>query len=119
MAKRTTNAAACICFLLATACRQAERPKSGTVAFAGGKHELRGLPYKPDGPGPFFQAENDLDTDPSRVLFAERKAAGRPAELRIYPAFGNSERDGHSLPYRGVKIWRDDVMAFLDRHCLR
>jgi dienelactone hydrolase len=66
----------------------------------------------------FFQAENDFDTEPSRILFAERKAAGKPAELRIYPAFGSSERDGHSLPYRGVHIWRDDVMAFLDRHCL-
>jgi carboxymethylenebutenolidase len=65
----------------------------------------------------FFQADNDFDTDPSRVLFAERKAAGKPTEMRIFPAFGDSARAGHSFPYRGVAIWRDDVMAFLDRHC--
>ena len=66
----------------------------------------------------FFQAENDFDTDPSRVLFAERRAAGKPAEMRLYPPFGDSARAGHSFPYRGVGIWRDDVTSFLDRHCL-
>lgn len=66
----------------------------------------------------FFQAANDYDIEPSRVLFAERKGAGKPAEIRIYPAFGDSARTGHSFPYRGVSIWRDDVIAFLDRYCL-
>jgi dienelactone hydrolase len=65
----------------------------------------------------FLQAANDFNVEPSRALFAERKAAGKPAELRIYPAFGSSARTGHSFPYRGVGIWRDDVMAFVDRHC--
>lgn len=27
--------------------------------------------------------------------------------------------EGHSFPYRGVAIWRDDVMSFLDRNCGR
>lgn len=67
----------------------------------------------------FFQAANDFDVEPSRVLYAERKAAGKPAEIRIYPAFGSTERSGHSFPYRGVDVWREDVMAFLERHCLR
>ena len=65
----------------------------------------------------FFQAENDFDVEPSRVLFAERKAAGKVAEIRLYPAFGDSAREGHSFPYRGVAAWRDDVLSFLDRHC--
>jgi carboxymethylenebutenolidase len=66
----------------------------------------------------FFQAANDFDVEPSRVLFAERRAAGKVSEIRIYPAFGDSARTGHSFPYRGVGIWRDDVIAFLDRHCM-
>lgn len=70
-----------------------------------------------DTPILFFQAENDFDTEPSRILFAERRAAGKPAEIRIYPAFGSSPREGHSFPYRGVAVWRDDVLAFLERHC--
>jgi len=66
----------------------------------------------------FFQAANDFDTAPSRALYAQRKRAGKAAELRIYPPFGKSARAGHSFAYRGVAIWRDDVLAFLDRHCL-
>jgi dienelactone hydrolase len=65
----------------------------------------------------FFQAANDFDVDPSRVLFAERRAAGKPAELRIYPEFGRGGRAGHSFPYRGVTVWRDDVIAFVEAHC--
>jgi carboxymethylenebutenolidase len=66
----------------------------------------------------FFQAENDFNLEPSRTLFAARHRAGLPAVLKIYPAYGWSRRDGHSFPYRGVSVWRDDVMQFLERHCL-
>jgi carboxymethylenebutenolidase len=65
----------------------------------------------------FFQAANDFDTEPTRVLHAERTAAGRPTEMRIYPRFGFTRRAGHSLAYRGVEIWRDDVVGFIERHC--
>jgi dienelactone hydrolase len=66
----------------------------------------------------FFQAENDFNLEPSRGLHATRKHAGLPSDLRIYPPFGRSQRDGHSFPYRGVAVWRDDVLGFLERHCL-
>lgn len=65
----------------------------------------------------FFQADNDFSSAPSRDLFAARQAAGKPAEIRLYPPFGRSRREGHSFPCSGVAIWRDDVVAFLDRHC--
>ena len=67
----------------------------------------------------FFQAANDFSIEPSRSLFAARRSAGKPAEIRIYPGFGRSAKSGHSFPYRGVEVWRDDVIAFLERHCLR
>jgi hypothetical protein len=65
----------------------------------------------------FFQAANDFDVEPSRVLFTERQAAGKPAEMRIYPEFGRSARDGHSFAYRGVAVWRDAVTAFVEAQC--
>ncbi|AKC10769.1 MULTISPECIES: alpha/beta hydrolase family protein [Rhizobium/Agrobacterium group] len=65
----------------------------------------------------FFQAENDVTIAHSRELFAARKAVGRPAEIRLYPVFGHSVRDGHAFPYRGVDIWKADILAFLDRNC--
>ena len=72
-----------------------------------------------DAPQPifFFQAQNDVTTAPTRELFAARTAAGRPAEMRIYPALGNSPRDGHAFPYRGVDVWKNDVLRFLDQNC--
>jgi carboxymethylenebutenolidase len=65
----------------------------------------------------FFQAANDFSTEPSAVLSAAMRAAGRPAEVRIYPPFGASPQAGHSFAWRGVGAWQGDVAAFLDRNC--
>jgi len=65
----------------------------------------------------FMQAANDFDLAPSRVLHGAMAQAGKPAELRLYPAFGGSTRDGHAFAYRGVPVWIDDVHRFLNRAC--
>ena len=65
----------------------------------------------------FFQAENDFDLAPTRVLHAAMQQAGKPAEMKIYPAFGASPRDGHSFAYRGVAVWADDVIRFVELAC--
>lgn len=65
----------------------------------------------------FFQAENDFDLSPTRVLAAAMKDAGKPFEAKIYPSFGSSRRDGHSFAYRGSAIWFDDVFRFLQQYC--
>lgn len=66
----------------------------------------------------FFQAENDFDLSPSKTLFNEMKDAGKQAELKIYPPFGTSNRDGHSFTYLGSAAWFGDVFAFVQKHCL-
>jgi dienelactone hydrolase len=65
----------------------------------------------------FFQAANDYDLRPSQVLSAVMKAAGKPYQLKIYPAYGDSTEDGHTFGYFGASIWGDDVFRFLDEHC--
>jgi len=65
----------------------------------------------------FFQAENDYDLSPSRVLSAAMKEAGKEFQVKIYPAFGDSVSDGHTFGYFGSAIWADDVFRFLDEHC--
>ena len=65
----------------------------------------------------FFQAANDYDLSPSRALSAAMKDAVKVSEMRIYPAYGQSAADGHSLGYFGGAIWADDVFHFLERHC--
>ncbi|WP_348071115.1 prolyl oligopeptidase family serine peptidase [Polaromonas sp.] len=65
----------------------------------------------------FFQAENDFDLSPSRALFAEMKSVAKEAELKIYPPYGTSSREGHSFAYAGSATWFDDVFSFVQRHC--
>jgi carboxymethylenebutenolidase len=65
----------------------------------------------------FFQAENDYDLAPSRMLSAAMKDAGKTVEVKIYPPFRSSASDGHSFAYLGVKVWGDDVFRFLNQHC--
>jgi hypothetical protein len=65
----------------------------------------------------FFQAQNDFDLSPSRVLSAAMKEAGKKYELKIFPAFGDSQMDGHTFGYFGGAIWGEDVFRFLDEHC--
>jgi len=65
----------------------------------------------------FFQAENDFDLAPSRVLSAAMRDAGKPFELKIYPPQGSSPEQGHTLGYFGAAVWSADVFRFLDAHC--
>ena len=67
----------------------------------------------------FFQAENDYDLSPSRVLSNAMKDAGKEFELKIYPPFGTSVQDGHTLGYFGSSVWAGDVFRFLNKHCQR
>ena len=65
----------------------------------------------------FFQAENDYDLAPSRVLSNAMKDAGKEFELKIYPPFGKDTGDGHAFGYFGSSVWADDVFRFLNKHC--
>jgi carboxymethylenebutenolidase len=65
----------------------------------------------------FFQAENDFDLGPSRVLSAAMKDAGKVAQVKFYPPFGKSPEDGHSFAYLGSSAWSADVFEFLEHHC--
>ncbi|HXX69007.1 MAG TPA: prolyl oligopeptidase family serine peptidase [Polyangiaceae bacterium] len=64
-----------------------------------------------------FQARNDYDLSPTEVLSATLKDAGKPFVAKIYPPFGNSAGQGHTLGYFGFPVWADDVIGFLGEHC--
>jgi dienelactone hydrolase len=65
----------------------------------------------------FFQAENDFDLSPSKVLSAAMKNAGKVSQVKFYPPFGKSPKDGHTFAYQGSSVWADDVFAFLQQYC--
>jgi len=67
----------------------------------------------------FFQAENDFDLSPSKVLSAAMKDARKPYELKIYPRYGGTPQDGHAFGYFGSAVWADDVFRFLNQHCAK
>jgi len=65
----------------------------------------------------FFQAANDYDTTPTTELSAAMRTVGKNAQVKIYPAFGHSAREGHSFAYAGSDVWFPDVLAFLETYC--
>ena len=65
----------------------------------------------------FFQAQNDYNLAPSRTLYGAHEAANKPAEIRIYPGYGESSQAGHNFAYRGASVWIKDVMRFLQAKC--
>lgn len=79
---------------------------------------LKGAAVSSQGPIFFFQADNDYDITPSKKLFTAMTEAGKQAEIEIYPQFGSSKKEGHSFPYRGVSVWFDDALSFVNKHCV-
>ena len=65
----------------------------------------------------FFQAENDYDVSPTRVLSAAMKQAGKPYQATIYPPSGETPGEGHGFPLLGIAVWFDDAMQFLQNNC--
>jgi carboxymethylenebutenolidase len=61
-----------------------------------------------------IQAENDYDLAPTRALDETLKQAGKPHKVAIFPPFGNTHQDGHSLCVRGGAIWAPTVFSFLE-----
>lgn len=59
-------------------------------------------------------AANDYTVAPGRALAAEMKRRGKPHRLEIYPAFGRTAAEGHSLVHLRPAAWERDVFAFLD-----
>jgi pimeloyl-ACP methyl ester carboxylesterase len=58
------------------------------------------------------QAENDFSTQPTRVLGGVMCSLGKVHRARVYPAFGITGGDGHSLGVDGVDRWDEDVLGF-------
>jgi dienelactone hydrolase len=65
----------------------------------------------------FFQAANDFDLSPSKILSAEMNKVGKTYKLKIYPSYGDSPRDGHSFGYFGSDVWAEAVFGFLNQNC--
>jgi len=64
----------------------------------------------------FIQAANDYSAAPTAALAEARKAAGKPVQSAVYPAFGINPEEGHLLEKSGFALWGDDVRRFLERH---
>jgi hypothetical protein len=43
----------------------------------------------------------------------------KTCKLKIYPAYGDSPRDGHSFGYFGSDVWAEDVFGFLNQYCTK
>jgi dienelactone hydrolase len=59
---------------------------------------------------------NDYSTAPGDALADEIRRLGKTADLRIYPAYGQTATEGHNFLYRDPQRWETDVMTFLGAH---
>lgn len=64
-----------------------------------------------------FQADNDYDLAPSSALASALSSAGKVAQMKIYPSYGDNRGLGHNFAWLGGDVWGADVLAFLGQHC--
>ena len=62
----------------------------------------------------FIHAKNDYSTAPGESLSVAMGRAGKPRRVKIYPAVGHTQADGHNFIYLAVATWEPDVFDFLD-----
>ncbi|HEX3250155.1 MAG TPA: alpha/beta fold hydrolase [Pyrinomonadaceae bacterium] len=67
----------------------------------------------------FIYAANDYSTVPGEVLSSEMEAQNKVHLLKIYPAFGKTQGEGHSIIYLSMQTWEHDVFEFLGEHTAR
>jgi carboxymethylenebutenolidase len=60
-----------------------------------------------------FQAKNDYELSPNRILSEAIRTSGNTVESKVYPAFGSTAQDGHTFCWRGTKTWAPDVLEFI------
>jgi dienelactone hydrolase len=56
---------------------------------------------------------NDYSIAPGRAMAEELKRLSKPYVLKMYPAVGETTRDGHNFLYTNVELWERDVFDFL------
>ena len=61
-------------------------------------------------------AENDYSTKPGYVIDSLLNQPGKTHILKIYPKFGNSQREGHNMIFLNPPTWEGDVLEFLDKN---
>jgi carboxymethylenebutenolidase len=67
----------------------------------------------------FFQATNNYDLSPSKTLSAVMIQVNKTYEIKIYPRYGDSPQEAHTLGYLGAAMWANDVFRFLNQHCAK
>jgi dienelactone hydrolase len=66
-----------------------------------------------------IQAANDYSLAPSKAMDEELSRLSKRHVRKIYPAFGQTQGEGHNFFYYDVARWEQDVFAFLDANVLR
>ena len=66
-----------------------------------------------------IHSENDYSTTAGYVLDSVMKKLNKPHVLKIYPKFGNTEREAHNLIFQSITTWEADVLKFLNQSLRR
>ena len=61
-------------------------------------------------------AMNDYSVKPGYALDSLMTQFNKPHALKIYPAFGSSQSEGHNLLFLDTGVWDEDVFKFLRKN---
>ncbi len=65
-----------------------------------------------------IQAANDYSLTPSTAMDEELSRLSKRHVRKIYPAFGQTQGEGHNFLYYDVARWEQDVFAYLDANVI-
>jgi carboxymethylenebutenolidase len=80
------------------------------------RERLRNAVSRTTVPVLFIHASNDYSTEPGEALAADMARLAKAHRLRIYPPFGRTREEGHSMVYLSTATWEMDVFAFLNTY---
>ncbi len=64
----------------------------------------------------FLQAENDYSLTAQAALSDEMNKFGKLNQVKIFPAFGSSQQDGHEFCAKGSDVWGSEVFSFFAKY---
>lgn len=105
MAERDTNLRAAILFGTAAASWEGSKELQKRLLDAARRVRI---------PVFFIHAANDFSVTPGKALALSMQQRGRPGQVIIYPAVGQTPIQGHDFVYRAVTTWEADVFGFLN-----
>jgi carboxymethylenebutenolidase len=77
------------------------------------RNALLAAAKKADAPIFVLQPQNDFSLTPCKELGSILESKGPPNKARIYPAYGQKQKESRGFATKGTTVWGNDVLKFI------